>query len=471
VSDPAAEWQATFDAIRDPVAVVDRSGRVVRCNRAMSDLAIDEGRARDLIALTRAAVAVEVEITGRFWRATLDPIPGGSTAVLTLVDLTERRQLEQELGARARALAEADQRKDDYLAMLAHELRNPIGAISMANYLLDQISARTPEAIRLRRTVSRQAKHLARLVDDLLDVSRLTHDRVDLRRTRVDLRVSIEDGVKAVATRMSAARHVLQVTLPSQPVWVLADPTRLEQIVANLLDNAAKYTEPGGHVTLSLECANGCASLRVCDSGLGISSEALPHVFDLFAQGPTSIDRSRGGLGIGLTVVRKLAEMHGGSVTASSAGPGQGSEFVVKLPLLLEETAGLVSAGSTLPPVCGRSRRILVIDDNEDARQAMRTLLEMWGHAVDVAADGPEGLAKALAEPPDVALVDIGLPGLDGYSLAERVRAEEREGRMLLVAVTGYGSACDRARALAAGFDAHMVKPVDPAALSRLLAG
>jgi signal transduction histidine kinase/CheY-like chemotaxis protein len=436
----------------------------------MTALAIDAGLVCRLVEAARLRTAVELEIGGRFWRATLDPMPDGGTAVLTLVDLTERRVLEQELSERARALAEADQRKDDYLAMLAHELRNPIGAISMANHLLDQINERTPEATRLRRTVSRQAKHLARLVDDLLDVSRLTHGRVDLQKARVDLRVSVEDGVKAVARQIRARRHELRVKLPPDPVWVLADATRLEQIVANLLDNAAKYTERRGHIEIAVTRVAGCAELRVRDSGLGITPELIPHVFDLFTQGHAGIDRSRGGLGIGLTVVRKLVEMHGGNVSVVSAGLGHGSEFRVTLPLVVEDQA-VPSAGSTLPPIRGKRRRVLIIDDNEDARHALQTLLQLWGHAVEIASDGSEGLELALSSRPDVALVDIGLPGLDGYTVAERVRAEETAGRMLLVAVTGYGTARDRARAFAAGFDAHMVKPVDPAALSRILQG
>jgi CheY-like chemotaxis protein/anti-sigma regulatory factor (Ser/Thr protein kinase) len=273
-----------------------------------------------------------------------------------------------------------------------------------------------------------------------------------------------------VTRQIRARRHELRVKLTPEPIWVLADATRLEQIVANLLDNAAKYTERRGHIEIELSRAAGCAELRVRDSGLGITPELIPRVFDLFTQGHAGIDRSRGGLGIGLTVVRRLVEMHGGNVSVISAGLGQGSEFRVTLPLLVEDQA-VPSAGSTLPPIRGRRRRVLIIDDNEDARHALQTLLQLWGHAVEIACDGTAGLELALASRPDVALVDIGLPGLDGYAIAERVRAEETAGRMLLVAVTGYGTARDRARAFAAGFDAHMVKPVDPAALSRILQG
>lgn len=320
----------------------------------------------------------------------------------------------------------------------------------------------------MRGIIQRQTNHLARLVDDLLDVSRITRDKVELRPGSVDL-VPVLRQVLQIVQPMADSRGLgLDVSLPSGPLWLQADATRLEQVFTNLLDNAIKYTDAGGvHLRAEQEGVGGAAQavVRVKDSGIGIPPEVLPHIFELFAQADTSLERSRGGLGIGLTLVRKLIQLHGGEVTARSNGPGHGSEFVVKLPL--DHTMGK-SAPARDAVDLRRGRRVLVVEDNSDARQAMRDLLELWGHQVAVAPDGLQGVALAMAQPPELALVDIGLPGLDGYRVAQTLRAQVGNG-IRLVAMTGYGSPHGRDQALRAGFDRHLVKPVKPDELDRIL--
>jgi two-component system, sensor histidine kinase len=303
-------------------------------------------------------------------------------------------------------------------------------------------------------------------------VSRITQGKVELRRERCDLRALLEHALTTERPLMEARGLTLDADLSDRPLWMEADCTRLEQVFVNLLDNAAKYTDGGGSVRVRTEVelfgGEAFAVVRVKDSGIGIPQEALARVFDLFAQADTSLERSRGGLGIGLTLVRSLVQMHGGRVSALSEGPGYGSEFVVRLPLLPAVEAAL----SVPMPTCakgGSPRRILVVEDNPDARQSMRELLELWGHRVDTAPDGLAGLSTAVAQRPDVALVDIGLPGLDGYRLASELRARAGEA-IRLVAITGYGGPEGRNRALAAGFDVHLVKPVQPDELARTLA-
>ncbi len=396
-----------------------------------------------------------------------------SELIATVRSLLRMRLAEREMRRRAEELAEADRRKDEFLAMLAHELRNPLAAITTAVGILDRRPAPDEKEARMRGIIHRQARHLSRLVDDLLDVSRITQGKVELRREKCDLRSLLEQALTTERPLFEARGLTLDVALPERPLWLEADATRLEQVFVNLLDNAAKYTDAGGRVQVraELELSGGeaVAVVRVKDSGIGIPAEALPRVFDLFAQVDTTLERSRGGLGIGLTLVRSLVQMHGGRVSALSEGMGYGSEFVVRLPLLAATDAALLGPASACPRG-GSPRRILVVEDNPDARQSLHELLELWGHEVTPAPDGLSGLSLAVTRRPEVALVDIGLPGLDGYRLAHELRARVGE-HIRLVAITGYGGPEGRNRALAAGFDVHLVKPVQPEELARTLAG
>nr|WP_216612475.1 response regulator [Myxococcus xanthus] len=392
----------------------------------------------------------------------------GAELIATVKSLLRLRHAEQVARNRANELAEMDRRKDEFLAMLGHELRNPLAAIMTAIGILERRPTSDDKEARMRGIIQRQTNHLARLVDDLLDVSRITRDKVELRPGSVDLVPVLRQVIQVVQPMADSRGLGLDASLPSGPLWLQADATRLEQVFTNLLDNAIKYTDAGGvHLHVGLEGVGGSAHavVRVQDSGIGIPPEVLPHIFELFAQADTSLERSRGGLGIGLTLVRKLIQLHGGEVTARSNGPGHGSEFVVKLPL--DPTMG-ESAPARDAVALRRGRRVLVVEDNSDARQAMRDLLELWGHQVAVAPDGIQGVALAVAQSPELALVDIGLPGLDGYRVAQTLRAQVGND-IRLVAMTGYGSPEGRDQALRAGFDRHLIKPVKPDELNRIL--
>ncbi len=392
----------------------------------------------------------------------------GAELIATVKSLLRLRHAEQVARNRANELAEMDRRKDEFLAMLGHELRNPLAAIMTAIGILERKPATDDKEARMRGIIQRQTNHLARLVDDLLDVSRITRDRVELRPGRLDLVPVLRHVLQVTQPQADARGLAMDVTLPAGSMWLDADATRLEQVFTNLLDNAVKYTDQG-RVTLHVaqEGVDGSASavVRVKDTGIGIPRDVLPHIFELFAQADTSLERSRGGLGIGLTLVRKLVQLHGGEVTAHSGGPGAGSEFVVRLPLVHAESLPHPARNGADPR---RGRRILLVEDNVDARQAMRDLLELWGHQVAVAPDGLQGVALAVSNPPELALVDIGLPGLDGYRVAETLR--HRVGDAIrLVAMTGYGGPEGRDQAMRAGFDRHLVKPVKPDELDRIL--
>jgi PAS domain S-box-containing protein len=392
---------------------------------------------------------------------------GGEPAILSVsVDITERTQDEAEVRARGEEAEAANRAKDEFLAMLGHELRNPLGTITNAVTVLDRLT--TDDRTRhLTAMIRRQTMHLSRLVDDLLDVARVTSGKIGLQALPVELH---ELAGRCLETLAQAGRtHEHRVRLEGGPVHVTGDAARLEQIVNNLVDNALKYTPAGGAVTVVTERVGGDAVLRVRDTGRGISPDVLARVFDLFVQEPQSLDRARGGLGLGLTLVKRLVELHGGSVSAWSEGADRGSEFVVRLPALPVEGAPLASAdGAAATPA--PSRRVLIVEDGADARESLKLLLEHAGHVVETAEDGPTGLAKLRAFRPEVALIDIGLPGLDGYALAREARERPETAAVRLVAITGYGQADDRQRALAAGFDLHVTKPVDPAALRDLLA-
>jgi PAS domain S-box-containing protein len=491
----ARQWQTTFDAIRDGVCLLDRAGRVVRSNRAMERIV---GRPGDelvgllLPALLPAAPdpdgespvlralrtggreALDLTLGDRWLLVTADPIAGErgevSGVVCTVADITERKRLEGELRWRVEELAEADRRKDELLAMLAHELRNPLAPILNALEVIRLDCSDSASVEQAREIARRQVRHMARLLDDLLDVARFTRGKIQLRREPVDLAAVAAQAIETARPLIEARGHRLEVTLPPGPVVLVGDPTRLEQILANLLNNAAKYTEPGGRIDLTAELQSQEVMLWVRDTGIGLSEEMLPRVFDLFSQADRSLDRAQGGLGIGLTLVRSLVELHGGSIAVASAGLGQGSEFTVRLPVLTTVPASRPEAVAPLTPPAVTSLRVLVVDDHKDAAQSLAKVLRLWGHTVRTVHNAPDALAETAAQPTDLVLLDIGLPEMDGYQAARRLRERAGAQAPVLVALTGYGQAEDRHRSREAGFDVHLVKPVDLDDLQRLLA-
>ena len=384
-------------------------------------------------------------------------------------DVTERNALQRQTQAQAQTLADLDRRKDEFLAMLSHELRNPLAPISSALHLLRLQKNDDPIQQRARSVIERQVGQLTHLVDDLLEVSRINTGRVRLRQERILIGGVVERAVESTQALVAQHRHELTLSLPPQPVWLNADAARLEQVVVNLLTNAAKYTDDGGHIALSVRHEADVAVLRVRDTGIGIASELLPHVFDLFRQAERSLDRSQGGLGIGLCVVQRLVELHGGTVSAESV-LGQGSEFIVRLPALrtLTTLRPPQSGGEVVPPE--KRCRVLVVDDNVDAAQVMSMVLEISGHDVRTAFDGPSGLQAAIDHRPDVALLDIGLPGLTGIEVAQQIRHEPALAKIVLVAMTGYGQESDRQRSRDAGFDHHLTKPANFVEVEKILA-
>ncbi len=356
---------------------------------------------------------------------------------------------------------DAVHRRDEFLAMLAHELRNPLSPLMQANYLLNQHSSGTPQLGRICEVIQHQCRHMARLLDDLLDMSRVTCGKITLRKQVVDLNEAIQSAIRTSEEKINEKNHELSIALPWKTVMVEADPARLEQILVNLLNNAAKYTPDGGKITIEAVREGDQVCVHVRDTGVGISSDKLKHVFDLFVQVEASLDRPQSGLGIGLTLVRNLVEMHGGQVLAQSEGPEKGSQFTVQLPAL-EEGVRLEPTVSPAPPVPHGGQRILLVEDSPENREMLAEVLRINGYQVECAADGVEAVEKATANPPDIALIDIGLPKLNGYQVAERIRKDFQDRwSVVLVALTGYGQPEAKRRARDVGFDAHLVKPVD----------
>jgi PAS domain S-box-containing protein len=383
----------------------------------------------------------------------------------------ERKRLEGELRLRVGELAETGRRKDEFLAMLAHELRNPLAPIQNAVETLHMRTGGDPVADRMNELLTRQVGQMVRLIDDLLDVSRITTGKITLRRERVALADLMGRAVESARPLLDARRHDLVTALPPDPIFLDADPTRLVQVLGNLLNNAAKYTEEGGRVGLAARREGGEAVVSVTDTGTGISAEMLPQVFDLFTQVDCTLDRSQGGLGIGLTLVRRLVELHGGTVRAFSAGPGRGSEFVVRLPVAPEpapRTGGVVPRAT--PAASAVPQHILIVDDNVDSADSLATVLGLKGHRTWTAYDGPAALDAARAHRPGFVLLDIGLPRMDGYEVARRLRQAPDLRGAVLVAMTGYGQDEDRRKGQEAGFDYHLVKPVDLTELAKILA-
>jgi PAS domain S-box-containing protein len=448
------------------------------------------------------SVEFEIEIPyarpgRRFMRVLYTPDHDASGDVIgwvaTLSDITERRQLERERDERAAELAvalgkrteeakraekaeqllrEADRRKDEFLATLAHELRNPLAPLLNALELMRRADDNKPLMEQARGMMERQTSQLVRLVDDLLDISRITQGKLQLRKERVALGDVLVAAIEIARPLIDASAHELTVTMPPQAIHVQADRIRLAQVFSNLLNNAAKYTEKAGHIWLTAERQGDEVVISVRDTGIGISPEHMEQIFKMFSQMAPALERSQGGLGIGLSVVKGLVELHGGTIEARSGGPGKGSEFTVHLPAVDVPTERPQEPDDDGEKVCtGRKCRILVVDDLRVAADSMAMLLQMMGHDTRTAYDGLEALQTAAAFQPDVVVLDIGLPKMDGYDVARHIRREPWGGKMALVALTGWGMEEDKRRALEAGFDHHLTKPVKAADLEKLLAG
>ena len=370
-----------------------------------------------------------------------------------LRDITDRKKAEDEA-------LEENQRKDEFLAMLSHELRNPLAAISVAVQAI-QTEGPTPEEVEQAASIiQRQVSGLERMVGDLLDVSRITCGKFQLSRERVTLNTVLQDAIETTQNLMECRKHSFVVTTPSEPIWIDGDATRLEQVVSNLLSNASKYTDVEGQIWLTLEREGNEGIIRVKDTGTGIMQEMLPRIFEMFTQADRSLDRSQGGLGIGLTLTKRLVEMHGGKIEAFSEGVGQGSEFVVRLPVVAEmvvEQPAEVRKEEVRQPL---PLHLVLAEDNRDTAITLAALLKRCGHRVDIAHTGPEALEMTVKSKPDLVLLDIGLPGMDGFQVAERLKNQDGTSQIPLVAMTGYGSDTDRQRSEELGFVRHLVKPI-----------
>ncbi len=438
----------TRATVESPVARVIREGTVV-------------GLANHTVLLARDGSELPIDDSGAPIRDARGRIVG---VVLVFRDVTERRRAE-------RALQDADRRKDEFLAMLAHELRNPLAPIRHAAHTLGLLGLADERVQWVSGVIERQVGLMTRLVDDLLDVSRITSGKVTLQREPVLVAALLAQALEGSRPLAENRRQTIEVDAAEDAGSVDGDPVRLAQAVGNLLDNAVKYTEEGGRIRLSARAEGDEVVIVVRDTGVGIPPGLLPHVFDLFIQADRSLERRQGGLGIGLTLVRRLVEMHGGSVQATSDGPGQGSEFSIRLPRLPGAAGEAeVAAGAPTERRVGSSRQILVVDDEADSADSLALFLRLRGHDVRTAYDGPSALNEVLTHQPDVIFLDLGLPGMSGYDVARRLRATPGVGAIRLVALTGYGTEADRQNTRDAGFDLHLAKPVDPLTLDAILA-
>ncbi|UXI66526.1 response regulator [Tahibacter amnicola] len=448
------------DILRSKIAVL------VELYRKRRELkALNQALAGENASLTQANMALQAERLLEFQQLseTLAAANAELYAANQLLEaeVAERRRAQETSLSLTEKLRETDRRKDEFLATLAHELRNPLAPIRNALSLL-QLSRAEPTATRhAAEVIDRQLRQLVRLVDDLLDVSRITRDKIDLRRERIDLTTTLTAAVEMVVPQMDAMNHQLSVEVPDSPIYVDGDAQRLAQVFGNLLSNACKYTDTGGAITLRTGIENGVVVVTVCDNGIGIPAEKLDGIFDLFVQVDTSLERSQGGLGIGLTLVKRLVEMHGGVVAARSGGAGQGSQFEVRLPLAEVPSATVVNVPAMQLRIEVPQRRVLVVDDNRDAADTLALSLNLLGHDTRTIYD-PLLAMDALAEfGPDLAFLDVGMPKLNGLELAGMVRAAPNGDGIVLVALTGWGQDEDRRRSRLAGFDFHLVKPVD----------
>ena len=396
--------------------------------------------------------------------------PGSDKVAILFNDISERKRTEENLRQLATELAEIDRRKTEFLATLAHELRNPLAPLTNGLQLLRRAMNNPPAQERAREMMERQLKHLVRLVDDLLDIARISSGKVELKKERVTLKNVLSSAVETSMPLITSAGHTLEVHVPESTLQIVADATRLAQVVSNLLNNAAKYTPHGGHIELTVRREASRVAIAVSDTGVGIATESLPEVFEMFTQVGRNRDRSQGGLGIGLALVRRLVELHGGTVTVESAGNGGGSTFTVRLPLAetpKERERPILAEGAA---EAAQSRRVLVVDDNADAAESLAALLELSGHSTRVANDGDEAVRMAHEFHPDIVFLDIGMPGKDGYEVARELRASPHTREAVLVALTGWGAKDDRARSRKAGFDHHLTKPAGLEAVDELLA-
>lgn len=494
--------RSILEQVADAVVVCDPDGVVVRASRTAHALCGENPimqRFVDVFPLRERSAAGDVgagvNIAGVWKGQTVRGLPvlfkspagvrfelllsasplvaaGGDTlgAVVTLTNITELRHAEFELRRQAGELQQADKRKDEFLAMLAHELRNPLAPIRSSLEIMHLCEIDEPHVRRSRDVIGRQVQQLTRLVDDLLEVSRISSGKIQLRPEKVDLRTVISQAVEAGRPAIDAKRHQLTVQLPDVPLHLNADPARLAQVFGNILNNAAKYTENGGRITVSVAEEGGEALVRIRDTGIGIPPEMLAKVFDLFTQVDQSLARAQGGLGIGLALVKRLLSLHGAKVIASSDGVGLGSEFTVVLPLASGAEEGATHAGSSGDRTAGRNRRrILVVDDSKDAAESLHTLLGMLGHEVRTAIDGPAAIKAAAEFRPHVVLCDIGLPTMNGYEVVRELRVKPELAATRFVALTGYGREDDLKRSEAAGFHLHLIKPFDLPALEAAL--
>ena len=370
------------------------------------------------------------------------------------------------------ALRDADRRKDEFLATLAHELRNPLAPIRNSLQILKMPRVDTATVRQAHEMIERQVHALVRLVDDLLDVARVMRGKIELRKEHVELATVVARAVETAQPLIDVQGHRLELSVPQESLLVDADPVRLAQVIANLLTNAAKYTEANGRISLSATRRDGEVVLRIRDNGIGIAPDMLPHVFDLFVQADHAFTKAQGGLGIGLTLVKNLTQLHGGTVEAHSAGLGKGSEFTVRLPLIRAAAHGRITGErASATRAASSGHRLLVVDDNKDAAVSLATLLQLQGHEVRVAHDGSSALAAASSFLPKMVFLDIGMPDMDGYEVARRMRQQPGLEAVVLAALTGWGQEEDRRRTLAAGFNHHLVKPPEPMVLERLLEG
>jgi signal transduction histidine kinase/DNA-binding response OmpR family regulator len=409
---------------------------------------------------------------GAAYQATIDELV--SRAAIALENARLYSNLKREMARTKEAeekLKEASRRKDEFLAMLSHELRNPLAPIRNAAEVMRRIAPADAGIAWAREVVERQVTHLAQLVDDLLDVSRITQGKIALKKEAIELGKVIQHSVDTARSLMESKRHYLTVNVSPAPIWVHGDFARLSQVIGNILNNAAKYTADGGRIELTTSADRGEAVISVRDNGIGIDGALLPHVFELFTQGERSLDRSQGGLGVGLTVVERLVDLHQGRVEVKSEGLGQGSLFRVILPCISEVSPHEEGASAAAEPRApAGARRVLVVDDNIDAAESIAVFLRLEGHEVRTVSDGPQAVAIAQVFAPQVAVIDIGLPGMNGYEVARRLRLKGAESPALLVALTGYGQKEDRTRSEEAGFDHHFVKPADPRLIQSAIA-
>jgi PAS domain S-box-containing protein len=439
--------EQTHATVENPIARVLREGRIV-------------GLANHTLLIRRDGSETPIEDSAA-------PIRDHAGAVVGVVLVFRDGSSEREI---ARALREADRKKDEFIAVLAHELRNPLAPILQAVQIA-RAAASSPQQLRWSLdVVERQGRTMGRLLDDLLDVSRITRGTVQVMKSNVTLAEVIERAVETARPSMQARQHTLLLDTPAERVMIDVDPVRIAQVIANLLTNAAKYTSIGGVIRLTASCDAAQLTLSVSDNGIGIDREALPRVFDMFVQVKEALDREEGGLGIGLAVSKRLVELHQGSLEARSEGTGRGSEFIVRIPCVLpEQCEPIDSSAASMPTPASPGLRIVIADDNRDAADSLAMLLQMDGHEVQVAHDGSEALDLIRRTRPSAALLDIGMPGMNGYQVAEGVRADAATARIMLVAVTGWGQAQDLERARVAGFDHHLIKPAEPQAVRSLL--